>query len=82
MEKIVLPQEEIKRITDFKDKQNELLINLGQVEFQIQELELQKIKFRNIIKELQEENVKIAQDFEKKYGDGVLNIETGEFIKD
>jgi hypothetical protein len=82
MEKIVLPQEEINRIKDFRNKQSDLLLNLGQVEFQIQELELQKINFRNQIKELQDENGKIAQDFEKKYGDGVLNIETGEFVKD
>lgn len=82
MEKIVLPQEDVKRIKDFREKQNLLLVNLGQIEFQIQELEIQKTEFRKEIKELQIENQKIAQDFEQKYGNGVLNIETGEFIKD
>lgn len=82
MEKIVLPQEDVKRIKDFREKQNVLLVNLGQIEFQIQELEIQKTEFRKEIKELQIENQKIAQDFEQKYGNGVLNIETGEFIKD
>ena len=78
MEKIVLPQEEINRIKDFRNKQSDLLLNLGQVEFQIQELELQKDILIKSLEELKQEEYRLGNEIQNKYGKVQVNLDSGE----
>jgi|2_EtaG_2_1085320.scaffolds.fasta_scaffold51298_2 hypothetical protein len=81
MEKTVLTQEEINELKDAKDLQTNLLLALGEIEYQIQELELQKNEFREKMKNFKNHNHKMGETLQKKYGQGSINLETGEFQK-
>ena len=79
--KIPLSQEELQNLRWLQDKNLELNAKLGALEFQIQNLNLDK---QEVIKELEGYRIKqtqIGQNLKEKYGDGFINIETGEFIK-
>jgi len=79
--KIPLSQEELQNLRWLQDKNLDLNARLGALEFQIQNLTLDK---QEVIKELEGYRIKqiqIGQSLQEKYGDGFINIETGEFIK-
>ena len=79
--KIPLSQEELQNLRWLQDKNLELNAKLGALEFQIQNLNLDK---QEVIKELEGYRIKqtqIGQNLQEKYGDGFINNETGEFIK-
>jgi hypothetical protein len=81
MEKIILSKEEITELKQSQDLQNELMRSLGEIEYQIQELELQKEEFRNKMKGFKTNNQKMGENLQSKYGDGVVNLDSGEFNK-
>lgn len=81
METTQLTQEEIQNITDVQTQESNLINRFGQLEYQIQSLKLQKQELTNQITELQSNSNKFANDLQQKYGDGNINIETGEFTK-
>jgi hypothetical protein len=81
MEKQILSQEELSKLKWLQEKNLELNAKLGSVEYQIQNLLLDK---QEVIKELEGYRVRqtqISQELQDKYGDGYINIETGEFTK-
>jgi uncharacterized coiled-coil DUF342 family protein len=80
-EKQLLSQEEINKLKWLQDKNLELNAKFGSLEYQIQTLLLDK---QEVVKELEGYRVKqtqISQELQEKYGDGYINIETGEFTK-
>ena len=81
MEKKVLTQEEIKQLTSLQEQQNNFVIRLGEVEYQKNLLNRQKEKIKEEIKSFEAGQIKLAQELEKKYGKGSVNIDTGEFVK-
>ena len=81
MEKTVLTQEEIKQLTSLQEQQNNFVIRLGEVEYQKNLLNRQKEKIKEEIKSFEVGQIKLAQELEKKYGKGSVNIDTGEFVK-
>jgi translation initiation factor 1 (eIF-1/SUI1) len=81
MEKIVLKKEELKGIQDVQQQQNNLLFQLGQIEYQQKTLESQKVTTLNALTTSEQDANKVAKELEEKYGEGTLNIENGEFIK-
>lgn len=81
MEQIFLTQEELQQIKDFQTLNDNLTVRFGALEYQIQNLMLNK---QSVIKELEDLRVSqstFSQDLQTKYGDGSINIETGEFTK-
>lgn len=79
--KIPLSQEELQNLRWLQDKNLDLNARLGALEFQMQNIILDK---QEVIKELEGYRIKqiqIGQNLQEKYGDGFINIETGEFIK-
>jgi hypothetical protein len=81
MEKQILSQEELSKLKWLQEKNLELNAKLGSVEYQIQNLLLDK---QEVVKELEGYRVRqtqISQELQDKYGDGYINIETGEFTK-
>ena len=81
MEKIYLTEEEKKEIIDIQTQENDYMVQLGQIEYQIQSLKQQKITIGESLKQFEQHKTKFAQQLQDNYGEGSINIETGEFIK-
>ena len=81
MEKTVLNEEEIKQLSSLQEKQSDFVIQLGQVEYQINILERQKKSIKQQIETFEKSQVQLAKQLETKYGQGTVNLESGEFIK-
>ena len=72
-------EEEIKKVNDLKLKVNQLINTVGQIEIQIFNLQRQKEELQMSLLKIQEEEVTIANELEKKYGKGTVSLDTGEF---
>jgi len=80
MEKKVLTQEEIDKIKKLKEQFEDLTIVAGNIEIQIINLQLQKDQIKLNLQQLQQQEKVVAQELEKKYGDGTISLESGEFL--
>ena len=81
MEKVLLQKEEIDSLLTFQNEQASLLNEFGQLEIQLQTLTLQKETLIKTLKDLQIKSQKLGKELQQKYGEGTINIESGEFIK-
>jgi len=80
-EKTVLTKEEIENLASLQQQQNDLIFNLGQTEYQLDFFENTKKEIYQQLRALEGKQTKTAQEIEKKYGQGSVNLESGEFIK-
>jgi len=85
---IKLSKEELEQINSFRNSINEVTFKIGDVE-------LNKVILKNSLEEMEEEYNKLKQQFNQikksekefvsklreKYGDGGINLESGEYIK-
>jgi hypothetical protein len=81
MENINLSQDEINELKSIQDQTNQLIVSFGQIELGIQTLEIQKNELKSKLIELKIKEDQLGQTLQSKYGNGSINIETGEFIK-
>jgi len=81
MEQTKLSQEELNSLIQLQETQNRIVASLGQIEYNIQLLELQKEKLVEQIEELKKSEIKIGQDLTQKYGNGSIDLDSGTFIK-
>ena len=81
MEKIQLSQEEIEVLTNLQNTQTNIINSLGQLEYSIQLLELQKESLTEQIEELKKAENKAGQDLTEKYGNGSIDLNSGVFTK-
>ena len=82
MEKVLLKKEELNTIKEIQQTELNLVDQLGSIEYQLQTLQLQKDNLNKILS--LNSNLKVqnlVKDLQQKYGDGNINIETGEFTK-
>jgi hypothetical protein len=80
MKKTVLSQEELKNITTLQQQQDNFVVQLGQVEYQINTLEKQKNIIKQNIESFEKKQVEIGDQLKEKYGEGTINLENGEFV--
>jgi len=78
-ENIKLSEEELIILKGYQKKQNQITFNLGNVDIQKAILEGQRSVILENLANLQEESNKTAKELQDKYGDGNINLETGEF---
>ncbi len=78
-ESIKLSEEELTILKGYQKKQNQITFNLGNVDIQKAILEGQRSTILENLANLQEESNKTAKELQDKYGDGNINLETGEF---
>ena len=85
-EEVKFNEEEMKKINDLQQTYADIQRNLGQVavtklklEHQIEELDNTEDNYRKQFIEAQETEKNILGEINKKYGEGVLNPETGIF---
>ena len=75
----VLTQEEIQQIQGLQSKRDQLTIDFGFIELQIQELELQKEGLIEALSKIKNDETQIAKELQEKYGAGNIDLEKGEF---
>lgn len=81
MEKQFITEEEKTKLSELRQREEQIVIGLGQIEFQIQSLELDKDSLTEQLSKLRKDQSTLGQELTEKYGDGNVNIETGEFTK-
>jgi len=80
MENKFLTQEEIQSLQDLRNRQSSLINSLGQIEYQMAVLDLEKSNLKSLIKNLELDNENLGKVLTEKYGNGNINLETGEII--
>jgi hypothetical protein len=78
---IKLSQEELQSLKLLQEKQNQLVVKFGQLEYEIQNLELQKETAIDQLSKLKEKEELIGNQLTQKYGNGSIDIESGYFTK-
>tara|TARA_Y100001972_G_scaffold96246_1_gene118670 strand:+ start:9179 stop:9427 length:249 start_codon:yes stop_codon:yes gene_type:complete len=80
MEKKVLSKEELENITTLQQQQDNFVVQLGQIEYQINTLEKQKNIIKQNIESFEKKQVEVGDQLKEKYGEGTINLENGEFV--
>lgn len=78
---IKLSQEELQSLKSLQEKQNQLVVKFGQLEYEIQSLELQKETAIDQLNKLKKEEELIGNQLTQKYGNGSIDVESGFFTK-
>jgi hypothetical protein len=78
---IVLTKKEVENLTSLQQEQNDHLFDAGQLEYQLKVIENRKRNLWVALQQIEEKQIKTAQELEEKYGQGTVNLESGEFIK-
>ena len=74
-----LTSEEIQEIKTIQETQEKLLNSFGEIEFQIQNLELQKEKLIEQLESYKNSEQTLANKLSQKYGNGTIDLEQGLF---
>ena len=75
----VITPEELTQVQSLQSRRDQLTIDFGYIEFQIQELELKKESLVDALTQLKNEEIQIGKEISEKYGEGSINITKGEF---
>jgi hypothetical protein len=78
METKVLTQEDLTKLTNLQNQQNDLILNLGSIEYRMSLLVQNKEILKAQVLELEKLNNELGQQLTEKYGSGNINLETGE----
>ena len=81
MEKIQLTPEELSKLQETNNKVADIITSLGQIEIQISLLQENKKSLLDSFAQIQQDQDQLAQELTQKYGDGKIDIATGEFTK-
>ena len=80
MEKKVLTSEELSKLQELDNKRGQLVEQFGIIEINIQDLELQKEQLIDELSKLKAAELDLGGLLQQKYGDGNINLSTGEVI--
>ena len=81
MSTIKLSQEELNKLEESRTEENKILVEAGRIALNkilFQEREDQNMEEYKMFRSKQNE---LAQSLQDKYGEGTINIDSGEFIK-
>ena len=86
MSVVKLQEEELQELKEIQKANNEIIVNLGALDLDINATEIsleslkeRRKKLRNDFIDLQARQKKSAQELQDKYGEGNIDLETGEF---
>jgi len=77
---VTLTLEEISKVKEFQQKNQELINILGQIDLQKINLDLTRDKIKQDVVAANEEQNSFAMEIQSKYGEGQIDIEKGVFI--
>ena len=80
MEKTVLTTDELQSLKSFQSTRSQIINDFGIIEFQIQELKTQKEMLVGTLANLKVEENKVSQELQEKYGEGNIDLTSGEFV--
>ena len=75
-----LTKDEIKEIGDIRSSISNVTIAIGETEIAFANLEIRKNELLNNLRKLSEKQNDFAKKLEDKYGNGNVNLDTGEFV--
>jgi stress response protein YsnF len=75
----VITPEELTQVQSLQSRRDQLTIDFGYTEYQIQELELKKESLVDALIQLKNEEIQVGKIISEKYGEGSINITKGEF---
>jgi|TARA_B100000902_G_scaffold345786_1_gene352070 hypothetical protein len=75
-----LSEKEVAKLKDFQIKNNEIVVTLGSIALRRDALERQEESELEKFQALQQEQNKFAQELQKTYGDGTIDLEKGEIV--
>ena len=78
MEDKLLEKEELQTLKDFRVKEENIILSFGQLGYQRAQLDEQEDDLLDFKKKFNKERSDFATSLTTKYGDGTINIETGE----
>ena len=78
-EQIKFTEDELSKIKKIRNSYESLTKTLGGLEVELIALEVKRDGIKDEVLNLQAEELKLAETLMKKYGDGILNPETGIF---
>ena len=78
MENKFLDKEELQTLKDFRVKEENIILSFGQLGYQRAQLDEQEDDLLDFKKKFNKERSDFATSLTTKYGDGTINIETGE----
>ena len=81
MEKIQLAPEELSRLQEANNKVADIVASLGQIEINKSILEENKKSLLANFSQIQQDQEQLATELTQKYGDGTIDITSGEFTK-
>ena len=81
MEKIQLAPEELSRLQEANNKVADIVASLGQIEIQISLLKDNKRSLLDTFTQIQQDQEQLATELTQKYGDGTIDMTSGEFTK-
>ena len=81
MEKIQLAPEELSRLQEANNKVADIVASLGQIEIQMSLLQKNKESLLASFAQIQQDQNQLATELTQKYGDGTIDITSGEFTK-
>lgn len=81
MDKVYLTPEEKEIIQDLQTSESELITRIGELEINIELLKIKKSEELSKISDLNKRKTQLGKELQDKYGEGSINLETGEFIK-
>lgn len=81
MENIKLDDNELKKISEIRDKANRISMDLGRIELSRLSLDKKKDQILSTVQDLEKEENIFMEVLKSKYGNGTIDLEKGEFIK-
>jgi uncharacterized protein Yka (UPF0111/DUF47 family) len=81
MEKIILTPEELKQLQETQQQKDKMSLELGQIELELDSLKRRKQSILEKSYKLENDMILLGNSLESKYGNGTIDLETGEFTK-
>jgi|TARA_R110001592_G_scaffold160195_3_gene392278 hypothetical protein len=81
MSKTIIPSKELKNFKDLSENNQKNINQLGLIEFQIQKLSQEKLLISDTIIKIENNFQSEVDKLKEKYGDGNLDLSTGEFTE-
>lgn len=79
--RVKLDESEIQKIMDIQQRANRLSMELGKIELSKLSLDKKKDQVVSMLPELEKDENLLMEILKSKYGNGTIDLETGEFVK-
>lgn len=79
METKKLLQEELQEINQIRSEYTNLYANIGLIQVKIKELEGENLSYYQGLETLKQTETEVFEKLKQKYGNGTIDLETGEF---